>query len=394
MSYFSDLHVVDLSRNVAGPLSGMLLGDLGADVVKIENPRGDDARRHGPPFVHGESAYFLSLNRNKRSVVLDLKQAGGREALTQLLSRADVAISNFRPGVLERLGLPPAQIMSRNPRLVLAQISGFGPAGPWAGRPAYDHIIQGISGLMSITGTEETGPLRVGVSISDVLTGLYTVYGVLTALLERERTGRGQLVDVSLLGATLASLTFQAGQFLTAGVCPQPLGNDHPMIAPYGTFTTADGHVNLAVGNNAMFERLCVTLGCPDLVVDPRFVDNPARVCHRSELKAALNACLARRTTAEWVIALGEAEVAAGPVLRIDEALAHPATLALEMIREVEHPVAGRLRLLGSPVRLSETRTEVRTAPPTLGQHTREVLAEAGCSDRVIRAVIEGEPSP
>ncbi len=394
MSYFSGLRVVDLSRNVAGPLSGMLLGDLGADVVKVESPRGDDARRHGPPFVHGESAYFLSLNRNKRSVVLDLKQSGGREALIRLLSRADVAISNFRPGVLERLGLPPDQIMDRNPRLVLAQISGFGPAGPWAGQPAYDHIIQGISGLMSITGTEETGPLRVGVSISDVLTGLYTVYGVLAALLERERTGRGQLVDVSLLGATLASLTFQAGQFLTAGVCPQPLGNDHPMIAPYGTFTTADGHVNLAVGNNAMFERLCATLGCPELAADPRFVDNPARVRHRIELKAALNAGLARRTTAEWLVALGEAEVAAGPVLRIDEALAHPATLALEMIREVDHPVAGRLRLLGSPVRLSETRTEVRTAPPVLGQHTREVLAEAGCSDRVIRAVIEGEPSP
>ena len=370
---------MDLSRNVAGPFASMLLGDMGADVVKLERPpRGDEARHHGPPFVAGESPYFLSLNRNKRSVVVDLKQPAGREVALTLLDRADIAISNYRPGVLERLGLGVDTVRERNSRLIFARISGFGTRGPWADRPAYDHIIQGMSGLMSITGTKTSGPLRVGVSISDLLTGLFCLYGVLSALHARDQTGQGDVVDVSLLGATLASLTFQAGDYFATGSRPQPTGNDHPMIAPYGTFATEDGHLNLAVGNDPMFRSLCRALDLGDLSADTRFAANPARVEHRRELHDLIGARLGAATTEHWLTSLGEAGVACGPVLGIDEALSHPAAAALEMVRELHHPTAGAIQMLGLPVALAGDGPSIRRPPPMLGEHTAEVLAEAG----------------
>ena len=382
MGPLSDLRVVDLSRNVAGPFAAMLLGDMGADVVKVERPpAGDESRRHGPPFLGEESPYFLSLNRNKRSLLLDLKEERDREAALRLLDRADVAISNYRPGVLERLGLGPEQLRERNPRLIVARVTGFGEEGPWADRPAYDHIIQGMSGLMSVTGSPESGPFRVGVSISDLLSGLFTVYGILSALHERDRRGRGQVVDVSLLAATLAALTFQGGLHLATGERPRRHGNDHPMIAPYGTFATQDGHLNLAVGNDAMFARLCSALGAPELADEPRFAGNPQRVENRTSLHEALGERFRTRTTAAWLDVLGSAGVACGPVLGIDEALAHPAALALGMVQELDHPTAGRIRLLGLPVKLGGTPAAIHRPPPTLGQHTRELLEELGVSD-------------
>jgi crotonobetainyl-CoA:carnitine CoA-transferase CaiB-like acyl-CoA transferase len=384
--------VVDLSRNVAGPFAAMLLGDLGADVVKVERPpHGDDARRHGPPFVAGESPYFLSLNRNKRSIVLDLKRAAGREAVWGLLERADIAIFNQRPEALARLGFAPDRLAQRNARLIVARITGFGTQGPWAQRPAYDHIVQGMSGLMSITGTEAGGPVRVGVSISDVLTGLYAAYGLLAALQARTETGKGQVVDVSLLGATIASLTFRAGQYLANGERPRPLGNDHPMIAPYGTFGTADGRLNLAVGNDGMFVRLCTALGVGELAADVRFASNAERVSNRPALHAAIEARLRTRSTGDWVEILGRADVACGPVLAIDEALSHPAAEALGVLQEVEHPAAGRLRLLGFPVKLSATPASTRRPPPLLGEHSHEVLTGLGYSaDDIARLEEEG----
>ncbi|GAC1653112.1 MAG: CoA transferase [Candidatus Dormibacteraceae bacterium] len=387
----ADLRVVELSRNVAGPFAAMLLGDLGADVVKVERPpRGDEARRHGPPFVGGESPYFLSLNRNKRSIVLDLKDPRGRALAERLLDRADVAISNYRPGVLERLGLDADSARARNPRLIFSRITGFGESGPWANRPAYDHIIQGMSGLMSVTGTQASGPLRVGVSISDLLTGLYLLYGILGALHARDRTGVGDVVDVSLLAATLASLTYQAGDHFATGSRPQPHGNDHPMIAPYGTFQTADGHLNLAVGNDPMFGALCRALGLESAAGDERYSDNPARVRHRRELHDLIGDRLRVEATAHWLAVLGTAGVACGPVLGIDEALAHPAAVALGMVQEVDHPTAGRVKMLGLPVHLGGGGVSLRLPPPRLGEHTQAVLSELGYDAGAIQSLAAG----
>ncbi len=381
----SGIRVIDLSTVLAGPYATMLLADLGADVVKVEPPDGDATRGWGPPWVGDAAAgtqtaaYFLAVNRNKRAIRLDLKAPDGAEVLRRLLAGADVLVENFRPGGLERLGFGEDALRALQPRLVHLAISGYGPTGPAADRPGYDFVIQAVGGLMSITGdADEDGgrPTKVGVAISDVVSGLYATIGVLAALLARDDAG--QRVDVSLLGSTLAVLVNQAQNAFVTGEPPRRRGNAHPNIVPYETFATADGVLVVTVGSERQWSRFCEALGLPSLAADPRFATNGDRVDHRAELRPILAARLAERPTAEWAAALDAAEVPYGPIADVAAAFASPEAMALGMTVEVEHPALGVLRQAGIPIRFERTPGAVRTAPPLLGEHTDEVLAEAG----------------
>jgi crotonobetainyl-CoA:carnitine CoA-transferase CaiB-like acyl-CoA transferase len=381
------IRVVDLSTVLAGPYATMVLADLGADVVKIEPPDGDATRGWGPPWVGDASAgtrtaaYYLAVNRNKRSVRLDLKADGGADVLRRLLAGADVLVENFRPGSLDRLGFNEAMLESIYPKLIHLAISGYGTTGPAADRPGYDFVIQAVGGLMSITGdADEDGgrPMKVGVAISDVVTGLYATIGILAALLAREDVG--QRVDVSLLGSTLAILVNQAQNAFVSGRSPGRRGNAHPNIVPYETFATADGELALAVGSERQWPRLCAALGLPDLAADPRFATNGDRVERRAELRPILAARFAERPTADWAAALDAAEIPWGAIADVATAFASPEAAALEMTIEVEHPAFGALRQIGIPLRFAATPGAIRTPPPLLGEHTDEVLREVGYS--------------
>jgi crotonobetainyl-CoA:carnitine CoA-transferase CaiB-like acyl-CoA transferase len=381
----SGLRVIDLSTVLAGPYATMLLGDLGADVIKVEPPDGDATRGWGPPWV-GDSAagtrtaaYFLAVNRNKRAIRLDIKSDDGADVLRRLLSEADVFVENLRPGALGRLGFGDDALRALNPRLVHLAISGYGPTGPAADRPGYDFVIQAVGGLMSITGeADEDGgrPTKVGVAISDVVTGLHATIGILAALLARD--GTGQRVDVSLLGSTLAVLVNQAQNAFVTGHAPGRRGNAHPNIVPYETFATADGVLAVAVGSERQWPRFCEAVGLPELATDPRFATNGDRVDHRAELRPLIADRIARRPTAEWAMALEAAEVPFGPIADVREAFDSPEAAELGMSVEVEHPAFGVLRQVGIPIRFESTPGAVRTPPPLLGEHTAEVLAEAG----------------
>ena len=374
-----DLVVLDLSRVLAGPFCSMLLGDYGARVIKIERPdEGDDTRGYGPPFVGGESTYFLSLNRNKESVALDFKQPRGREIVLRLARLADVLVENFRPGVLERLGLGPGALLAENPRLVYVSVTGFGHAGlpEYVRRPGYDVILQGEGGLPSLTGPEEGPPFRVGVPIADLCAGLYALAGALIALHARGRTGRGQHVDVSLLDGQISLLTYQAGIALNAGRAPERLGNAHASIAPYETYRARDGYLNIGCGNDGLFRALAGAIGRPDLAADGRFRRNADRVVHRNALNEILVPLVQGRAVAEWLSVLDAAGVPCGRIATVPEALDHPQVRARDMVIELEHAGAGPIRVTGVPVRLSETPGSVRRPPPRLGEHTRESLAE------------------
>ena len=363
------LVVADLSRVLAGPFATMLLGDLGADVVKVEHPDGgDETRSWGPPFSGGHSTYYLAINRNKRSVVLDLKDEAGRRAARALAARADVLVENFKAGALERMGLGYEEVARDNPRLVWCSISGFG-GGAGAELPGYDFLVQAMSGLMSITGPAGGEPTKVGVALVDVLTGLYATSGILAALQARERTGRGQRVEVSLLGSALASLVNQASSFLCTGTVPRAMGNRHPSITPYETLATADRPLVVAVGNDGQFARLCRVLGLDALATDPRFAANADRVTNREVLAALLERALAARGAADWVAALAEAGVPCGLVNDVGEAFALAERLGLRPVAD-----AGGVPQVADPIGLSATPASYRLAPPALGQHTAEVL--------------------
>ncbi len=373
------LTVLDLSRVLSGPFATMTLADLGADVVKIEQPgTGDDTRQWGPPFQGDEAAYFLSVNRNKRSLAVDLKSADGLALVRDLARRADVVVENFRPGTAARLGLGYDDLAAENPGLVYASISGYGQTGPDSHRAGYDAIAQARSGIMSVTGEADGPPVRVGVSSADLVAGMWAVIGILAALRERDRSGQGQWVDISLLDGSVSWLTYVASGYFATGTRPPRYGSAHPTIAPYQGFATKDGDLMLAVGNDAIWRRFASVAGRADLLEDPRFTTNPLRVEHRDELLPLVADAMAARTSVEWVEVLDAAGVPVGPIQTVDEVVTDPQVLARGMIGEVKHPTAGTVRTIGCPVRLTATPPQVRTAPPLLGQHTDDVLAELG----------------
>ncbi len=386
------LTVVDCSTVLAGPYCTMLLGDLGADVIKVEPPEGDGTRTWGPPWVGSDedgtrtAAYYLAVNRNKRSIRLDLKSPDGADVLRRLLARGDVLVENFRTGGFARLGFDDGALERLNPALVHLAISGYGPDGPAADRPGYDFVIQATSGLMSITGAaDEDGgsPSKVGVAISDVMTGMLGTVSILASLLARERAagprpGLGQRVDVSLLAATLSALVNQAQNAFVSGVAPVRRGNAHPNIVPYETFETADGEIAVAVGSERQWPRLCVALGLPALADDPRFATNGDRVERRAELRPTLAERFAERSTGEWLAVLEAAEIPAGPINDVIAAFAAPEAVARGMTVEIDHPAWGVIRQVGLPFELAGTPASIRIPPPLLGQDTDAILGELG----------------
>lgn len=373
------LTVLDVTRVLSGPYCTMFLADMGARVIKVERPGdGDDTRAWGPPFVEGETAYFLGANRNKESVTLDFKRPEGRRILDELIGRADIFVENFRPGALARLGLDYTALGAAHPSLVYASISGFGQTGPRREEPGYDAVIQAQSGLMAITGDADGPPFRVGTAIADLVAGLLAAQGIVLALYARQRTGRGQHVDVSMLDSVVALLTHHASIALTAAGTTGRIGNRHALIAPYDMFPAADGEFFLAVGNDEQFRRFCAATGLDGLPGDPRFATNPARVAHHAELRARFLPVLGTRSRADWVQVLTGAGVPCGTVRDVPEALADPQLAARDMIAVVQHATAGTLRVLGIPIKLSETPGRVHSAPPVLGQHTTAVLGELG----------------
>ena len=382
------LTVLDLTRVLSGPYCTMLLADMGARVIKVEQPgRGDDTRAWGPPFAGGETAYFLSINRNKESVTLDFKSPRGREILDRLIARADILVENFRPGTLARLGLDYATVRRSRPELIYGSISGFGQDGPRRDQPGYDATIQAEGGLMSVTGDPDGPPFRVGVAIADLVAGLLAAQGITLALYVRERGGHGQHVDISMLVGVVSLLSYHASIFLTSGATSGRVGNRHATIAPYDAFQAADGELFLAVGNDDQFVRFCRVTGLQDLLRDDRFATNPARVVHYDALRPRVAGALGRQPREHWIAALTAAGVSCGAVRDVAEAMSDPQLLARRMIEVVEHVALGPMKVLGVPIKLSETPGHVRTAPPVLGQHTEPVLRELGLDDAAIAAL-------
>jgi crotonobetainyl-CoA:carnitine CoA-transferase CaiB-like acyl-CoA transferase len=383
------LRVLDFSRYLSGPTLTMLLADLGADVVKVETlPQGDPARLSGP-FHESESVYYMASNRNKRSLAVDLRKQEGKEICLRLADRADVFVQNFRPGVVEDMGFGYGTLSERNPRLVYCNISGFGMRPPGSDFPGFDQTAQAMSGLMSVTGTAATGPLRVGIAVADSSTGVFGAVGVLAALLEREHTGKGQVVDASLMESMLTLMSYQAQKYLSLGEIPGQDGNDHPLMFPQGTFPARTGMLTLASGNEKMWARLCDVLDLRDLVDDPRFVDNSARMANRVELRRFIEEALAARDANEWIPLINDAGVPCSPVLDMGQALDHPFTASLEMVQEVDHASLGSLRILGQAVKLEHSEDEwLVHPPPLLGQHSIEVCRELDYDEDRIEALL------
>jgi formyl-CoA transferase/CoA:oxalate CoA-transferase len=366
--------VLDLTRYLAGPFCTMLLSDYGADVLKVESRKGREFR---PPGAKRDSYFFLSANRGKRSLALDYRTDAGRDVLLRMLERCDVLVENFRPGVMAELGLGAEELCERFPRLVYCGISGFGADGPYAGRPGFDQIAQGMSGFMSLTGTAESGPTRAGIAISDLLGGIFAAHGIQLALLARERTGRGQVVNTSLLEATIGILSWGAGMFFESGRVPGPAGQHHPLSSPYGRFRARDGYLNIAAGSEVMWERLAGALE-PAWIDDPRFATVLDRLKNRDELSAEIDTALAAHDVPHWVEHINAAGVPCGPVLDIGQVFSDPQVLARQMLVELDHPEIGTYKTTGLPVKLSDTPGRIERRPPLLGEHTDEVLTELG----------------
>jgi crotonobetainyl-CoA:carnitine CoA-transferase CaiB-like acyl-CoA transferase len=372
------LIILDVTRFLSGPFCTMLLGDMGAEVIKIEPLDIGDDTRAWAPFIAGQGSYYLSTNRNKKSICVDTRQEGGNQVLRRMVGKADVFVENFKPGLMERLGLDFKSLIALNPRLVYCSISGFGQTGPYRDRPGYDQILQGMSGLMSITGTEESGPVRVGLAIGDIITALFATYGILSALYAREKTRKGQWVTTSILEATVGILTMQAGQYFATGQPPGPAGNHHPVISPYGVYQTKDKPMNIAVGTETMWKNFCRVMGRPELEKDGRFQNNNDRVKNRPQLNKLIEKALSSKAQAEWVEILNQAGIPCGPIYTIDQVFKDPQVLHQKMFLEVDHLRAGKIPMTGLPVQLTENPPQVYLPPPTLGEHTEEVLEKLG----------------
>jgi formyl-CoA transferase len=373
-----DITVLDLSRILAGPYCSMMLGDLGADVIKIERPEvGDDTRRWGPPDAGGEAAYYLCVNRNKRSVTVNMKTPEGKEIIRKLAAKSDVVIENYKVGTLEKMGLGYKEIKKVNPGIIYCSISGFGQNGPYKDKPGYDFMIQGMSGLMSITGEPDGDPMKVGVAIVDITAGLFACNAIQAALRHREKTGEGQYLDISLLDSVIGWLANVGSNHLISGQSPKRFGNGHPNIVPYEPFKTADGsYIALAVGNDGQWQKLCKLAGKPELSSDSRFETNPQRVKNREALRPLVMEIMLTRSGNDWLEALDREKIPCGPINTLEKVFSDPHVLAREMVSEVSHPTAGSIKMVASPMKMSATPCEITRHPPLLGEHTHEVIME------------------
>ena len=381
MKALEGIKVLDLSRALAGPYCTMMLADMGAEVIKLEMPgTGDDSRSWGPPFVEGESAYFMSINRNKKSLTLNMKSEQSKEIVTKLIKQSDVLVENFRPGAMDRLGFGYDAVKEMNPGIIYSSISGFGQDGPYRMLPGFDQVLQGMGGLMSITGEPGGPPIKVGVAIADIAGGMFAAFGIVTALYNREKTGKGQVVDISLLDSQVAWLTYRAGAYFTSGEVPQPVGSGHPVIVPYQAFKAKDVYVNIAVGNDTLWQKFCKAVGLEAVMDDPQFATNAKRVENRGAIVKIIGDLIVTKEGEEWLTILKDAGVPCGPIYTVDKIFSDPQVLHREMVKELDHTKAGKIKVTGIPVKLSETPGEVKTAPPFLGEHTQEVLEELGYS--------------
>ena len=384
------IRIIDFSKALAGPYCTMLLADMGAEVIKVEMPgSGDDSRGWGPPFIEGEAAYFLSVNRNKKSITLNLKDPKAKEIALKIIEKADIVLESNRPGVMTKLGLDYETVKKINPGIIYCSISGFGQTGPYSKRPGFDQVIQGYGGIMGLTGEKGGGPLKVGIAVTDIATGMFAATGILTALYHRERTGQGQHVDASMLDGQVSWLTYQAGRYLASGNVPQRIGSAHPLIVPYQDFEASDGFINIAAGNDNLWKKFCAVTDLSDIVDDPKFATNPKRVENRDEVVEIVSKKINTKTMQEWLDILNDAGVPCGPIYTVDQIFKDPQVLAREMLVEVDHPKCGKIQVTGSPIKLSETPAEITTHPPMLGEHNSSILQEFGFSEEDITKLKE-----